>query len=106
MPVFSSITLEVSRRPLAAGLLDRNVRWRSHAESPHKDRNMTFDELFSEHNITPEEREALVMYLAMLRSTATIKALLGRVADLEDAQRRNSPAINAAMRFVPLGSRS
>lgn len=36
---------------------------------------MTFDELFSEHNLTADERAALVMHLATLRALATIRAL-------------------------------
>ena len=64
---------------------------------------MTFDELFAEHNITPEEREALVTHLAMLRATATIKALLLRVEVLESTNLRNASAIAAANRFVPIG---
>jgi len=36
---------------------------------------MTFDELFAEHRLTPDERAALVRYLALLRYEATIKAL-------------------------------
>ena len=36
---------------------------------------MTFDELFAEHNLTPEERAALVMHLALCRAMATIRAL-------------------------------
>jgi len=37
---------------------------------------MTFDELFSNHNITLQEREMLVMYLVMLRSKEIINVLL------------------------------
>lgn len=37
---------------------------------------MTFDELFAEHNLTPDERAALVVHLATLRAAATLKALL------------------------------
>lgn len=36
---------------------------------------MTFDELFSEHNLTPKERRALVMHLALLRANKTVAAL-------------------------------
>ena len=36
---------------------------------------MTFDELFAEHNLTPIERKALVLHLAMLRAQKTIAAL-------------------------------
>lgn len=36
---------------------------------------MTFDQLFAEHNLTPEERQELIVYLAVLRALATIKAL-------------------------------
>ena len=35
----------------------------------------TFDELFAEHNLTPEERKALVMHLATLRAQKTVQAL-------------------------------
>ena len=35
----------------------------------------TFDELFAEHNLTPEERKALVMHLATLRAHKTVQAL-------------------------------
>ena len=35
----------------------------------------TFDELFAEHNLTPEERKALVMHLATLRAQKTVAAL-------------------------------
>lgn len=38
---------------------------------------MTFDELFAEHSLTPEERMALVMHLATLRAMATMRTLLG-----------------------------
>lgn len=37
---------------------------------------MTFDELFSQHNLTAEERAALVAYLASLRMLATLRALM------------------------------
>jgi len=37
---------------------------------------MTFDELFAEHNLTPAERKALVMYLATMRAQKTVEALL------------------------------
>lgn len=36
---------------------------------------MTFDELFSEHSLTPEERKALVMHLATMRAQKTVAAL-------------------------------
>ena len=36
---------------------------------------MTFDQLFAEHNLTPEEREELIVFLATLRAMNTIKAL-------------------------------
>ena len=39
---------------------------------------MTFDELFAEHRLTPEERQALVLHLATLRALATVRALLER----------------------------
>lgn len=35
----------------------------------------TFDELFAEHNLTPNERKALVMHLATLRAQKTVEAL-------------------------------
>ena len=38
---------------------------------------MTFDELFAEHSLTPEERMALVLHLATLRALATVRTLLG-----------------------------
>ena len=38
---------------------------------------MTFDELFAEHSLTPEERMALVLHLATLRALATMRTLLG-----------------------------
>ena len=37
---------------------------------------MTFDELFAQHNLTPDERAALVAYLASLRMLATLRALM------------------------------
>ncbi len=37
---------------------------------------MTFDELFAEHNLTADERAALVAYLASLRMLATLRALM------------------------------
>lgn len=37
---------------------------------------MTFDELFSEHNLTADERAKLVAYLASLRMMATLRALM------------------------------
>ena len=37
---------------------------------------MTFDELFAEHDLTPEERAVLVAYLASLRMLATLRALM------------------------------
>ena len=37
---------------------------------------MTFDELFAEHNLTRDERQALVMHLATVRALATLRALL------------------------------
>ena len=36
---------------------------------------MTFDELFAEHNLTADERAALVAYLASLRMLATLRIL-------------------------------
>lgn len=37
---------------------------------------MTFDELFKDYNLTPDERAALVAYLASLRMMATLRALM------------------------------
>lgn len=37
---------------------------------------MTFDELFCEHKLTPEERKLLVLRLAQLRYEKTVEALL------------------------------
>lgn len=37
---------------------------------------MTFDELFAEHDLTTDERTALVAYLASLRMLATLRALM------------------------------
>lgn len=37
---------------------------------------MTFDELFKEHRLTPEEREELIFYLGMLRMTKTVRSLI------------------------------
>jgi hypothetical protein len=36
----------------------------------------TFDELFAEHNLTAEERAALVWHLAEFRARKTVEALL------------------------------
>jgi len=36
---------------------------------------MTFEELFAEHNLTADERAALILHLALCRAMATIKAL-------------------------------
>ncbi len=44
---------------------------------------MSFDELFQEHNLTPEERHALVLHLAMLRAMRTVQALEKRVDQLD-----------------------
>lgn len=38
--------------------------------------DMTFDELFAEHNLTADERLALVMHLATVRALATLRALM------------------------------
>lgn len=46
---------------------------------------MTFDELFAEHNLTPDERQALVMHLATVRALATLSALLTPNARLSGA---------------------
>lgn len=43
---------------------------------------MTFDELFAEHNLTPDERAELVAYLASLRMMATLRALMTPNAEL------------------------
>jgi hypothetical protein len=37
---------------------------------------VTFDELFSEHNLSEAERESLVWHLAGMRSRATVSSLL------------------------------
>ena len=37
---------------------------------------MTFDELFAQHNLTADERAALVAYLASLRMLSTLRALM------------------------------
>lgn len=37
---------------------------------------MTFDELFAEHNLTREERSALVWHLASIRTKELVEALL------------------------------
>lgn len=36
---------------------------------------MTFDELFKDHTLTPAERQALVLHLALCRAQRTIAAL-------------------------------
>jgi len=36
----------------------------------------TFDGLFSEHNLTPRERELLVWHLAEMRARKTVQSLL------------------------------
>lgn len=36
---------------------------------------MTFDELFAEHSLAPEERKALVLHLATTRALNTVRAL-------------------------------
>ena len=46
---------------------------------------MTFDELFAEHSLTPEERMALVLHLATLRALATMRTLLGPNAPVKPA---------------------
>ena len=38
---------------------------------------MTFDQLFAEHTLTADERQASVMHLATMRALATLRALLG-----------------------------
>jgi hypothetical protein len=48
---------------------------------------MTFDELFAEHNLTPDERTALVAHLAAVRSTATVRALTANVSAERTVQR-------------------
>lgn len=47
----------------------------SRAKGPEP-RVRTFDEVFSEHFITPAERAALVWHLAMFRARKTVDALL------------------------------
>lgn len=37
---------------------------------------MTLDELFAEHHLTPDERWALVVHLATLRTAALLRALM------------------------------
>lgn len=39
---------------------------------------MTFDELLAEHNISDDERRALVWHLAQYRARKTVEALLVR----------------------------
>lgn len=41
----------------------------------------TFDELFAEHRLTPEERRALVWHLAAYRARKTVEALLPERSD-------------------------
>lgn len=36
---------------------------------------MTFDELFAEHRLTPEERAELVLYLAFFRAVRIMRVL-------------------------------
>ena len=36
---------------------------------------MTFDELFAEHNLTPDERKSLVVHLASMRAQNTVESL-------------------------------
>lgn len=47
---------------------------------------MTFDELFAEHNLTPDERMALVLHLATLRAMATVRTLLGPNQEISGAR--------------------
>ena len=56
----------------------------------------TFDELFAEHNLTPNERKALVMHLATLRAQKTVEAL--QDCPLASAPSTPPPAVEA----VPL----
>lgn len=37
---------------------------------------MTFDQLFTDHNLTPEEREAMIIHLAALRTAKLLRTLL------------------------------
>lgn len=57
----------------------------------------TFDELFAEHNLTPNERKALVMHLATLRAQKTVEAL--QDCPLASAPSTPPPAVGEA---VPL----
>lgn len=41
-------------------------------------REVTFDELFSQHRLTAKEREQLVVYLATLRAMNTLRVLTQR----------------------------
>jgi hypothetical protein len=45
---------------------------------------MTFDELFSEHRLTPEERRNLVWHLATFRARRTVELLLPKEAQGHD----------------------
>jgi len=49
---------------------------------------MTFDELFADHHLTPEERAALVAYPASLRMLATLRALMTPNASMRRDTRR------------------
>lgn len=57
----------------------------------------TFDELFAEHNLTPNERKALVMHLATLRAQKTVEAL-------QDCPLASAPSTppHAVVEAVPL----
>ena len=45
---------------------------------------MTFDELFAGHNLSTDERQALVMHLAALRMAATLRAFGLTAADTRE----------------------
>jgi hypothetical protein len=55
----------------------------------------TFDELFAEHNLTPNERKALVMHLATLRAQKTVEAL--QDCPLASAPSTPPPAVGEAV---------
>lgn len=47
---------------------------RTNLEHPGGQCTRSFDEAFSEHNLTPAEKHDLIVYLASLRMAATLKA--------------------------------
>lgn len=58
-------------------------------------RSRTFDEVFHEHSLYPEERAALVWHLAALRARKTVEALLPETKhdlDLENYGIRLTPS--------------